>query len=78
MVVGEPVTITCKSFGAPKPLIKWYHEGRELYGDRYDLMADGDLVIKYVRFFYSPMVTVFYYLVLFTENGADSLQVRFV
>ena len=48
VVQGEPVTITCKTFGAPKPLIKWFHDGRELYGDRYDLMADGNLVIKYV------------------------------
>ena len=49
VVQGEPVTISCKTFGAPKPLIKWFHDGQELYGDRYDLMANGNLVIKYVH-----------------------------
>ena len=25
-VEGQSVTIHCKTFGAPKPIIKWYHE----------------------------------------------------
>ena len=70
VVVGEPVTITCKSFGAPKPLIKWYHEGRELYGDRYDLMADGDLVIKYVRILFPNGYCILQSGVLFFLKGA--------
>lgn len=45
-VEGQSVTITCKTFAAPKPSIKWYHDGREIFGERFQMSSDGNLVIK--------------------------------
>ena len=47
-VEGQAVTINCQTFGAPKPIIKWYKDGRELLGhtDRYELLPNGNLIIK--------------------------------
>lgn len=42
--------MTCKVLGAPKPNIKWIHNGKELTGGRYEIKANGDLVINQVQF----------------------------
>ena len=44
-VEGQPVTINCKTFGAPKPTIKWFKDGREINGNRFEMTPTGDLVI---------------------------------
>jgi neuronal cell adhesion protein len=50
-VEGNAITLDCKTFGAPKPLVKWYHGNTELFAaGRYTSKPDGDLVIKEVKF----------------------------
>jgi hypothetical protein len=47
-VDGKTVTLTCRTFGAPKPIVKWFHDNDELTGGRYVISPEGDLTIKYV------------------------------
>ena len=47
-VDGETVELTCRTFGAPKPIVKWFHDNDELTGGRFELKENGDLRIKYV------------------------------
>lgn len=49
-VENKEVELTCKVFGAPKPQVKWVHNGKELTGGRYSLQKDGNLHIKAVQF----------------------------
>ena len=50
-VDGKDVTLTCRTFGAPKPIVKWFHDNDELTGGRYDITTQGDLIIHDVKFF---------------------------
>ena len=45
-VEGQSITINCKTFGAPKPIIKWYRNEMELTGERFEMSKDGNLIIK--------------------------------
>ena len=49
-VTGSQVTLTCETFGAPKPIVKWFRENTELTGNRYKISADGSLVISDVKY----------------------------
>jgi neuronal cell adhesion protein len=40
------VMMTCKVFGAPKPLVKWLRNGIELTGGRYTTLSNGSLEIR--------------------------------
>ena len=50
-VDGKSVTLTCRTFGAPKPIVKWFHDNDELTGGRYEITSIGDLIINDVKFF---------------------------
>nr|CAD7455359.1 unnamed protein product [Timema tahoe] len=50
-VDGRKVTLLCRVFGAPKPLVKWIHNGKEVTGGRYTVLESGDLEIRDVNFF---------------------------
>ena len=50
-VDGTTVTLSCRTFGAPKPIVKWFHDDDELTGGRYVITPEGDLQIKEVKFF---------------------------
>lgn len=50
-VDGKTVRLTCRVFGAPKPVVKWVRGGLELTGGRYTVMDDGDLEIRDVNFY---------------------------
>jgi neuronal cell adhesion protein len=45
-VDGKTVTLTCRTFGAPKPIVKWFHDNDELTGGRYVISPEGDLTIQ--------------------------------
>ncbi len=46
-VEGQSVTINCKTFGAPKPSIRWFRDGMQiLEGERFQMTKDGSLVIE--------------------------------
>ncbi|CAH1996819.1 unnamed protein product [Acanthoscelides obtectus] len=49
-VDNQDVNMTCKVLGAPKPNIKWIHNGKELTGGRYEIKPSGDLRINRVQF----------------------------
>ena len=56
-VDGSTVTLDCRTFGAPKPIVKWFHGTDELTGNRYTVMKDGSLEIRsgpYHIFFFFP------------------------
>ena len=42
--------LTCETFGAPKPIVKWYHGTDELAGNRFNITSDGSLSIKDVKY----------------------------
>ena len=50
-VDGTTVTLSCRTFGAPKPIVKWFHDDDELTGGRYTITSEGDLQIMDVKFF---------------------------
>ena len=45
-VDGKKMTLSCRTFGAPRPIVKWFHGVDELTGGRYEIKPDGDLVIE--------------------------------
>ena len=45
-VDGRTVTLSCRTFGAPKPIVKWFHGNDELTGGRYLITPEGDLKIS--------------------------------
>ena len=49
-VTGSEVRLTCETFGAPKPIVKWYHGNDELTGNRFNITSDGSLTIKDVKY----------------------------
>jgi len=49
-VTGSQVTLTCKTFGSPTPIVKWFHGVDELTGNRFNITSDGSLVISDVKF----------------------------
>ncbi|TRY75568.1 hypothetical protein TCAL_04520 [Tigriopus californicus] len=50
-VDGKTITLTCRTFGAPRPIVKWFHDDDELTGGRYEITTEGDLMIREVKFF---------------------------
>ncbi|XP_059480515.1 neuroglian isoform X2 [Neocloeon triangulifer] len=50
VVNDKDATLTCRVFGAPKPLVKWIRGGTELTGGRYKIKPNGDLTISKVNF----------------------------
>lgn len=50
VVDNKDVNMTCKVLGAPKPNIRWIHDGKELTGGRYEIQESGDLLIRSVVF----------------------------
>ncbi|XP_071743212.1 neuroglian isoform X5 [Lepeophtheirus salmonis] len=50
-VDGKAMTMKCETFGAPKPIVKWFHNNEELTGGRYKVQDSGDLLIQDVKFF---------------------------
>lgn len=49
-VDGKDINITCRVYGAPKPEVKWIHNGKALTGGRYAVLDNGDLHISNVQF----------------------------
>ncbi|KAG5892872.1 hypothetical protein JTB14_032595 [Gonioctena quinquepunctata] len=49
-VVNQNVNFTCKVLGAPKPIIKWLHNEKELIGSKYYIEPSGALHISHVSF----------------------------
>lgn len=49
-VDGRNVTLTCRVFGAPKPIVKWIRNSLELTGGRYQVQESGDLLIVDIGF----------------------------
>ncbi|XP_018330369.1 neuroglian [Agrilus planipennis] len=49
-VDGKDINMTCKVYGAPKPQVKWIHNGKELTGGRYSVLESGDLHISNIQF----------------------------
>ncbi|XP_065166394.1 neuroglian isoform X2 [Atheta coriaria] len=49
-VDGRGINMTCKVFGAPKPEVKWVHNGKELTGGRFKVLENGDLNIDTIQF----------------------------
>lgn len=47
---GKSVTLRCRVFGAPRPLVRWLKNNQELTGGRYKTLENGDLEIRDVRF----------------------------
>ena len=45
-VDGKTIDMTCRTFGAPKPIVKWFHDNDELTGGRFEIKDNGDLRIK--------------------------------
>jgi len=45
-VVTSTVILKCRVFGAPKPTVRWYKNGVELTGGRYEILPEGDLKIS--------------------------------
>lgn len=43
---GKSVTLTCRVFGAPKPLVRWLRNNQELTGGRFKVLDNGDLEIR--------------------------------
>lgn len=49
-VDNQNITMICKVLGAPKPNVKWIHNGKELTGGRYTILENGDLFISKIQF----------------------------
>ncbi|XP_030756282.1 neuroglian isoform X2 [Sitophilus oryzae] len=49
-VDNQSINMTCKVVGAPRPTIKWIHNGKELTGGRFKVQESGDLLISDVQF----------------------------
>lgn len=49
-VTGSTVTLHCETFGAPKPIVKWFHGNDELTGNRFNVTNDGSLVISDIKY----------------------------
>ena len=53
-VTGSTVKMTCETFGAPKPIVKWYHGQDEVNdGNRYNINItnDGSMINKDVSIY---------------------------
>lgn len=49
-VDNQNINITCRVLGAPKPIIKWIRNGKELTGGRYTTHENGNLQISILQF----------------------------
>lgn len=49
-VDGKTIQITCRVFGAPRPVVKWIKNGQKVTGGRYKTLDSGDLQIEGVMF----------------------------
>ncbi|XP_014258139.1 neuroglian isoform X2 [Cimex lectularius] len=76
VVNGKPVTLTCRVFGAPKPEVKWVRQGSELTGGRFNILSEGDLLIKEVNFLDAGDYTCFATNKFGTAEKKASLVVR--
>lgn len=59
-VDGKSVNISCKNFGVPKPYVKWTRKNIELMGNRYLILDNGDLQIRYVKLYFIYLSIVFF------------------
>lgn len=48
-VDNQNINLTCRVMGAPKPIIKWIHNGQELTGGRFSVLENGNLFISMVQ-----------------------------
>uniref|UniRef100_A0A6P7F591 Neuroglian-like n=1 Tax=Diabrotica virgifera virgifera TaxID=50390 RepID=A0A6P7F591_DIAVI len=49
-VEKQSLMLSCKTFGVPKPTIRWFRDGIELTGGNFQIQANGTLLIKDVHF----------------------------
>ncbi|CAH1639978.1 unnamed protein product [Spodoptera littoralis] len=49
-VDGSEAVLKCRVFGAPKPIVKWMKDDVDVTGGKYNITADGDLVIRDVSY----------------------------
>ncbi|CAH0765981.1 unnamed protein product [Diatraea saccharalis] len=49
-VDGSEAVMKCRVFGAPKPIVRWMRDDVDLTGGKYNITAEGDLVIRDVSF----------------------------
>ncbi|XP_028040488.1 neuroglian-like isoform X2 [Bombyx mandarina] len=49
-VDGSEAVLKCRVFGAPKPIVKWMKDNVDVTGGKYNITAEGDLVIRDVSF----------------------------
>lgn len=75
-VDGQNEVLTCRVFGAPKPLVKWLRGGRELTGGRYKVTDDGDLLIESVTFSDAEFYTCYAVNKLGHQSANCSLDVK--
>jgi len=47
---GGNALMTCRVFGAPRPLVRWIRRDQELTGGRFGVLLNGDLNITSVGF----------------------------
>ncbi|XP_018915521.1 neuroglian isoform X2 [Bemisia tabaci] len=75
-VNGRTVNMTCRVFGAPKPLVKWVRNSIELTGGRYTVLENGDLQISDVNFLDQGEYTCYAENKLGTAEAVGSLTVK--
>lgn len=75
-VDNHHVNMTCKVLGAPKPNIKWIHNGKELTGGRYEVQQNGDLHINAVQFDDAGNYTCFAENKLGNTSASAKLEVK--
>ena len=52
-VATHTAILRCRVFGAPKPEVRWLRDGIELTGGDYDILDEGDLKIKDLKYDYA-------------------------
>lgn len=75
-VDNQAVNMTCKVLGAPKPNIKWIHNGKELTGGRYEIQQNGDLRISAVQFDDAGNYTCFAENKLGNTSASAKLEIK--
>ena len=75
-VDGKTITLRCRVFGAPKPLVRWIRDGEELTGGRYRVMESGDLEINSVSFVDAGTYTCMAQNKFGSDNKTGSLVVK--
>ncbi|XP_045524749.1 neuroglian isoform X1 [Pieris brassicae] len=49
-VDGSEAVLKCRVFGAPKPIVRWMRDDVDVTGGKYNITAEGDLVIADVSY----------------------------